>query len=131
MELTLNLIWLVISASALGCWLLRLRAAQKNALGILTGFVVLGCAAVLLFPSISITDDLYAASDAVEDVTFAVRKAQPIQVVHFVCDTGIAAHASAFTAPSFKVLEWLTDHDDLSPHPGAYAPSNWRAPPTA
>ena len=81
MELALNLLWLVISACALAYWL-RLRSEQENAPGMLRSLVVLGCAVLLLFPSISVTDDLHFSSDAVEASTFSVRKAHATSQVH-------------------------------------------------
>lgn len=59
MELLLNLIWAVISAAALLAWICRRRNSSSDVLPeMLRGVVVVVCILVLLFPVISISDDL-------------------------------------------------------------------------
>src|SRR5690242_18190498 len=55
MESTLNLLWLVTAIVAVGVWRLRWRRSSADFFGALA----LACALLLLFPSISATDDLH------------------------------------------------------------------------
>src|SRR5690348_3837992 len=62
-EATLNLLWLSVALAASGCFRLRRRAlsaAPRSRFGRLYGRPALGCALVLLFPVLSITEDLHA-----------------------------------------------------------------------
>jgi hypothetical protein len=124
LELALNLLWLAISACALGCWLPRLRSSERDPAGILRALLVFGCAALLLFPSVSITDDLHAPSDAMED-SFSVRKAHPIAPAH---DCVIVAAALTLTAPSFS-SESLSADEEANPQATSIIASCSRAPP--
>jgi len=69
MELSLNLFWLLLVVASVVVWqrpgspLRRLRRAR----GSRHGLIALGCALVLLFPVISITDDLHAEQAILED----------------------------------------------------------------
>jgi hypothetical protein len=64
MEISLNLLWLGIALISIGIWIFRWRSAS-NACAI-SGAVALGCALILLFPSISVTDDLHPQVVAVD-----------------------------------------------------------------
>lgn len=59
MELLLNTIWVLFSAATLAIWVSSRRFGRKNQ-SLIRGFVLLSCALVLLFPVISMTDDLHA-----------------------------------------------------------------------
>jgi hypothetical protein len=124
LELALNLLWLAISGCALGCWLRRLRSGEKDAVGVLRALLVLGCAALLLFPSVSITDDLHAPSDAMED-SVCVRKAQVIAPAH---NCSIVSAALTLTAPGFS-SESLRSDEEANPQTISITPSCSRAPP--
>jgi len=66
MELFLNLCWLALLLPAY--WLWRRRISSGHCAR--SSFVIiatLGCALVLLFPVISVSDDLYAVSQAMEE----------------------------------------------------------------
>jgi hypothetical protein len=58
MELLLNLVWVAISAGALLAWISLSRSSYSQRAGTLRGLMVLVCILALLFPVISITDDL-------------------------------------------------------------------------
>jgi hypothetical protein len=73
MELLLNALWLLFSAGALLTWLYLGRTARTNR-SLCYGSVILGCALVLLFPVISMTDDLYAQQLTVEDASATSKK---------------------------------------------------------
>ena len=64
MEISLNLLWLAIAVIAAGVWIFRWRPASRDSA--LSAAVALGCALVLLFPSISLTDDLHPQIVAVD-----------------------------------------------------------------
>lgn len=84
-ETFLNLIWLVIALGALGVWRYRWlpsRLAPRSRA--LPDFVALICALALLFPSISLTDDLHpvivavdAASGKRNGASLLARASQP------------------------------------------------------
>ena len=57
MEISLNLLWLGVALIAISVWIFRWRSA--SAASAISGAVALGCAVILLFPSISVTDDLH------------------------------------------------------------------------
>jgi hypothetical protein len=76
MELALNLLWVLVSLVALRCWALRARESGEKRCDVLRGVVVLSCVLLLVFPSISITDDLHASSELAEDWTSFARKSK-------------------------------------------------------
>jgi hypothetical protein len=69
MEVLLNSIWIAIVIAAFACALPRLRTRRA-----LTIAIALGCALALLFPIISISDDLVIDRDALEEGT-SMRRA--------------------------------------------------------
>jgi hypothetical protein len=72
MELVLNLAWLAIAFAAL-CKCARLARPERKQFLIAMG--ALGCALLLLFPAVSISDDLHFQALAVEDSTLNKRVA--------------------------------------------------------
>jgi hypothetical protein len=72
MELLLNAVWLLLSMATVGVLLRHcLRTHGRLAL---RGIVVTACALVLLFPVISITDDLHAEQMPMEDASATSKK---------------------------------------------------------
>lgn len=69
MELAFNLVWFLGSAGSLSFWLSRSLSQGGSLWGFqaLRGFVALGFALALLFPVISITDDLQALQVPLEE----------------------------------------------------------------
>ncbi len=65
MEIILNLLWLLVTAVIAGIWLAQSRD-QHRWLGPGLQVLALVCAAILLFPVISATDDLQASVLAAE-----------------------------------------------------------------
>jgi len=88
MELFLNLLWLVVALLASATWL-RHRFARLDKAGRRREAIALICALFLLFPVISLTDDLHAEVVLVEDAAASKRQA------------AVSAHQlhSAHTAP--------------------------------
>jgi hypothetical protein len=64
MELLLNLVWLTFALLALG---LRWHARTERHCNRLTPLVVLSCVLILLFPVISVTDDLHPIRPEMEE----------------------------------------------------------------
>ena len=126
MELALNLLWLAVSALLLAAWL---RAPSRRRLGGLTqGFMLLGCVILLLFPPISISDDLHATLDAVEEVSVSARKAHPVSFAQH--DAGYAYPArDAFIRLSF--VETVIALGPSLPRCAVVTSAVSRAPPAA
>lgn len=59
METVLNLLWLAVTLIALWFWRFRWSASRRNQRRVLPEVVAIGCALALLFPVISLTDDLH------------------------------------------------------------------------
>ena len=78
MEVLLNATWLLVAVEAFLFW----RPAKfkgtptDRGQGAFFGIVALACALVLLFPVISLTDDLHAEQAAMEDSSRSVMKAR-------------------------------------------------------
>ena len=63
MELFLNLLWVLIAAGAIGVWRTCWRSEKpRSRRDSLREWTAMGCALVLLFFAVSLTDDLYAAA---------------------------------------------------------------------
>jgi len=119
MEGTLNLLWLVIAVAALVVWRAQwLRSWRRFAP---LGAVALGIALVMLFPEISITDDLNAEQAVMEESSRATMKARHAtqrclsagkQTVHFAVriHPGLPAVAwiviGTITSPEAPLLSW-------------------------
>lgn len=58
-ELFLNVCWLVAAIAAVGYWCIQAKRSDEKSIKGLRSFVALACALVVLFPAISLTDDLY------------------------------------------------------------------------
>ena len=94
MELGFNLLFLAIAAAGLLCWW-RYRREDTRGLSLARGALVLGCALMLLFPFISITDDLCASSDAMEEMTISARRVHVVLLAQMV-----ALSAADFRLPA-------------------------------
>ncbi len=73
MELLLNIVWLVVASAAVASWARSRSRATADPGAWRAELFALGCALVLLFPIISLSDDLQAEPAAVE----ASRSGQP------------------------------------------------------
>ena len=78
MEVLLNGIWLLVAIGAFLIWRPERRRGTPTGRGHgkSFGIVALTCALVLLFPVISLTDDLHAEQAAMEDSSRSVMKAR-------------------------------------------------------
>jgi hypothetical protein len=67
METVLNVIWLAVALAALWVWRYRWRASRPKASAYKWAEgIALGCALALLFPVISLTDDLHPETVAID-----------------------------------------------------------------
>jgi len=71
-ELLFNILWLALAAGAI-FGLLRKHRAGADPRALLLGLGALLCAAAMLFPAISITDDLHCDAFVVEDASSTKR----------------------------------------------------------
>jgi hypothetical protein len=81
MELWLNIFWLSLSLGAFALWFPRKApssacGARNN--GFLPTFAMLALVLVILFPSISLTDDLHAEQAVMEESSRLVLKARQL-----------------------------------------------------
>jgi hypothetical protein len=96
METLLNAVWLIVAFAAfvrLAAW----ARAEPDRRRVAAAFVATACVVALLFPIISITDDLAASIAAIEE-TIAVRRAMAAaaEIVVAVTVFPIALHLLAF-----------------------------------
>jgi hypothetical protein len=88
-ELFLNFLWFVLATGALSALLHARRRNAQSGRGFLVALFALVCAAALLFPAISITDDLHFNAFVVEDssatkrLVNAIAQAAPIVAVEW------------------------------------------------
>jgi hypothetical protein len=80
MELALNLAWVLLAAAVVRLWM---RHAPRQGEGIGTQIAALAVLLAILFPVISVTDDLQAAQNLCE-VEACVRRAQASTSPHSV-----------------------------------------------
>ncbi len=101
MELLLNAAWLVIGG-ALAISVLRRRTADDHTTARV--LLALACAMILLFPVISMTDDLYAQQFAIEDASAAKKLAHAGELANAFAVCGAAAVTAAYSLslPAFQ-----------------------------
>jgi len=101
MELLLNLFWLMFALLAVGLWW---RARSEQRCNRLPQLVVLSCVLILLFPVVSVTDDLHPIRPEMEE-------SNPSKKIK------AAAHASSNSSGVFDSLPAPVDcHFLFSPH---------------
>ena len=126
MELAFNLIWLAIALVAVGHWL-RCASPQKRVVDTALGVLVMGCALLLLFPSVSLSDDLCAASMALEDANASARKANPVPLQHLF----LLASPAAALMPTLLAVDRIPKQVSAVAQSSAVATPTGRAPPLA
>lgn len=107
MELVLNLLWVLLAIVSFIAWRKHAYAGPRTKM--LTSLLALGCVLVLMFPVISVTDDLHYSELAAED---AASSRKVLQALHIEKATTQAVHldTSALVAvpvhpPLSRVLE--------------------------
>lgn len=109
MELLLNLAWLAIavaSYAALGWRLACSDSARPGGPSRIQTAVALSCALAVLFPVISLTDDLHEMEATLEDASSARLVIKQCGVPHLPT-SGRALHSIAFVVASFgSAVSW-------------------------
>lgn len=103
MELLLNIVWALLAGTAIAGFLSSAPARRKQ---FLLGLGALCCALLLLFPAISISDDLHFQAFVTEDSNPNKRlvNVPHITVEHF---TTIAVVLTALLASLFRVIGFV------------------------
>jgi hypothetical protein len=114
MELLLNLVWLLVT---LVCSIGLLRRARRNPDSphlwvLVTAFV---CIMVLLFPVISMTDDLHAELYTAEES--GKRRVAAVQVQQLVAFVHVLAAWLLLALLALADLSWVTRSDESVPQP--------------
>ncbi len=77
MEILLNALWLLIAAGAVAVWGVQQAGPERGRQRALpTQLLALACTLILLFPVISLTDDLHAQQAVMEDSSRTIVKAR-------------------------------------------------------
>lgn len=95
-------------------------------MGVARGLMLVGCVILLLFPPISITDDLHCPFDAVEELSITARKAHSVAVAHL--DFVVPGPAPAVR---FDFIEAFCEHSASFQGFTGVTPAVSRAPPSA
>ena len=128
MELCLNLAWVSLAASILAFWP---RFAPPTGVSRHKQFVVLTLLILVLFPVISVTDDLLAAQNPAE-TDCCLRKDHTVSCAHSIFPAVATLPQPAFASPSFRFLRYTVPGGLPVPvldHPGLDAVQN-RPPPS-
>ncbi len=138
MELSLNIVWLLIALVSLGLWWSEWSHAlwrRKFRRVCLRSAVGLVCALMLLFFAVSLTDDLQAVPALAEDLRSTRRVVQiwkgsqsdPDPEKHVApFDDGVRL---ALFSPTGVVVRQLVSEETISSQPGHNRPPQGRAPP--
>jgi|SRR5271163_2363181 hypothetical protein len=136
MELFLNLLWVLIAAGAIAvwrnCWLREARVSRREPF---REWTAMGCALVLLFFAVSLTDDLNSSVSLIEDCSSSRRHSicghHSDQSKRIVREIGPATlpRMAEITAPQFTAMVSSSPSDPSSKFlPGL---TSGRAPPIA
>ncbi|MGA2051127.1 MAG: hypothetical protein ABSG96_25835 [Terracidiphilus sp.] len=129
MELALNLAWAFLAAVMVCLWL---RRAPRSGIDRRLQFVALAVLLLILFPVVSVSDDLQAAQNPAE-ADCLVRRDHACSTPH-----SMLPHVAAMPLPIFAGLSFAVLHRSISgtplvrvsDHP-ALAPIQNRPPPVA
>lgn len=139
MELILNLVWLVLALAAIGYCRHRWCSseAEAEAHPIHRKWIALGCALVLLFFVISLTDDLHPELASLEDSSGSKRLRAGWARLHATGSSGRPlAHAASAIVPerrfeaSTVVVDGIVAAGLLPPALVLLRPTPGRAPPS-
>jgi hypothetical protein len=116
MEVLLNSIWLVVAIGAIVLWRPEGDRPIPRGRGLSRcfGLIALVCALVLLFPIISLTDDLHDEQAAIEDSSRAVMKAR--HMVQACLRADRAAFLPAFYSADFSAAALRAFFTSVVPH---------------
>ena len=116
MEVLLNSIWLLVAIGAIMLWRPERHRALPTGRGLSRcfGLIALVCALVLLFPIISLTDDLHAEQAAMEDSSRTVMKAR--HMVQACLRADRPAFLAAFNSADFSAAALRAFFTSIVPH---------------
>jgi nitrate reductase NapE component len=100
MEFLSNFLWAILSVTALGLWL---RGERRDHRKWIMPLLALGMIAVILFPVISVTDDLQIAQNPAE-VECTLRSHHKVSDAHLLLPVSAALPSSLFIEPFFCCL---------------------------
>jgi hypothetical protein len=129
MELVLNLAWVLLAACMFGLWLRHCPRASGDRRMQLVALAVL---LLILFPVISVTDDLQAIQNAAE-TDCCQRRSHACSGPHPLCASTAAMPLPAFAGVTLAVLRVAVPAGPADPHPDdpALHPVQSRPPPSA
>ena len=128
MELALNLVWLVISAAAVCGWLRHPNSGARN---LLRDAILLACVLWLMFPIISLSDDLCVNSDAVEEWSSLSRriKVSPPPAMTSGAFIALLVSLIAMLVPALARVGWVIADSLPIPHAVLVQLEHGRSPP--
>jgi hypothetical protein len=129
MELLLNLVWVLLTALLVGLWM---RYAHRAGADRRMQLVALTVLILILFPVISVTDDLQAAQNPAE-TDCCLRRDHGCVAPHSIFPAVADLQQPAFAEVAFPTLGFIAPNGPLSPlmdNP-ALAPIQNRPPPSA
>lgn len=138
MEALLNVLWLVIAVLAFAGWkhqLVPSSGKTRRRHQVLGPFLALTCALAILFPAISVTDDLHPALFVVDDAAASRRGVTAAADSHGRVNYGALAFPPALVSASFRVpgrrdvIESLLSMDSFCPDCFLPRAASERAPP--
>lgn len=138
MEALLNFFWLLIALGAFAWWRRRVKRSVHKARGSCRAFsplLALVCALAILFPAISVTDDLHPALFIVEDSSASRRSVALVAGSHGDSHYGVMASPPALVSESLQadggsdVLEVLHGVESFCPDGAQPLAASQRAPP--
>jgi len=127
MELALNLGWMLLGALLFCLWL---RFGARTGARRRTQFVALAVLVMVLFPVISMTDDVFAAQNPAE-ADCCLRRDDGFSAAHFLFHVAATLPPPAFAEISFAFIRFVAPPNYPAPvvdHPGLEAIQN-RPPP--
>ena len=129
MEIVLNLVWVLLAAVIVRLWL---RYAPSKGASRLTQVAALAMLIVILFPVISVTDDLQSTQNPAE-LDCCTRRSHAVSCSHSIYPMVAVLPQPVFAEPSFGFLRFVASSSFPVPtvdNP-ALAPIQNRPPPTA
>jgi hypothetical protein len=138
MEVLLNLFWLLIALGAFARWGRRIARTGRKDRRIrqaISPLLALACALAVLFPAISVTDDLHPQLAVIEDSSATRRNVTSVGGGHGQSNHGALASPPAlasapFQSPGYRnVLASVTFIDSIHPDGPLARTASERAPP--
>src|SRR5579863_1036289 len=136
MELALNLFWLLLTIVSLVLWGRRSASppGRRRRVPVLS-LIALGSALAILFPVISVSDDLHAEQAVLEESSPAKRSLR--QAGHFASNPGKLKHpvaavlAGGLAPTTWTILAGIGAPSVYAPYPQAVGVRPGRSPPRA